>query len=434
MQNNLYIDNINLINIIKDLSFEEVLTFFTDSVNMTSLEETLNKIQQMKKDYYLKQHHNKIFYSESEKLWCTYIKEDSGKRKSVRKKDKEALEAWLVEYYYSKCVKENHDKLSLEALYPDWAKYRRDKTSVKPKTIQESVYCWNRFYKDTELAQMPIREIKPLLLTRFFREMTSNRDLTHKSVSNARGVLNGLLSYAVEEGIIETNPLRDVNFRTFTYKPVENQTSNVYQKDDVEVLLTYLEKNYESDDYALAIRLFFNLFIRIGEMKALSWNDVDFEKRTIYIHRQLLTDRILNDDMTFTSRGAHVSNQIKGNTSKGFRYEFLTDDAVEILQKAKELNPDGDFIFMPNGKPMTTDRFNRKLKKYCEECGIEYHSSHKIRFYNASSAYDGNNIASLSVLMGHSEVATTIHYLRNVNSMTDNSHMFANLGKSKNVI
>ena len=169
-------------------------------------------------------------------------------------------------------------------------------------------------------------------------------------------------------------------------------------------------------------------------MKALSWKDVDFEKRTIYIHRQLLTDRILNDDMTFTSRGAHVSNQIKGNTSKGFRYEFLTDDAVEILQKAKELNPDGDFIFMPNGKPMTTDRFNRKLKKYCEECGIEYHSSHKIRFYNASSTYDGKNIASLSVLMGHSEVATTIHYLRNVNSMADNAHMFANLGKSKNVI
>ncbi len=434
MKNNLYIDNINIIMIIKDLSFEEALTFFTDSVNITSLEETLNKIQQMKKDYYLKQHHNRIFFSESEKLWRTFIKDDTGKRKSVRKKDKEALEAWLVEYYYSKGAKEILDKISLEKLCPNWLKYRRDKTSVKPKTIQESVYCWNRFYKDTELAKMPIRQIKPLILTRFFREMTSSRDLTHKSVSNARGVLNGLLSYAVEEGIIETNPLRDVNFRTFTYKPVENQTSNVYQKDDVEVLLTYLEKNYESDDYALAIRLFFNLFIRIGEMKALSWNDVDFEKRTIYIHRQLLTDRILNDDMSFTSREAHVSNQIKGNTSKGFRYEFLTDDAIEILLKAKELNPDGDFIFMPKGKTMTTDRFNRKLKKYCEECGIEYHSSHKIRFYNASSAYDGNNIASLSVLMGHSEVATTIHYLRNVNSMADNSHMFANLGKSKNVI
>jgi hypothetical protein len=41
---------------------------------------------------------------------------------------------------------------------------------------------------------------------------------------------------------------------------------------------------------------------------------------------------------------------------------------------------------------MTTDSFNRRLKKYCKEAGVPYHSSHKIRFYNASTAFDGNNL------------------------------------------
>ena len=77
---------------------------------------------------------------------------------------------------------------------------------------------------------------------------------------------------------------------------------------------------------------------------------------------------------------------------------------------------------------MLTDTFNERLKKYCNECCIQYHSSHKIRFYCASTAYDGNNIATISKLMGHSQVATTIHYLRNVDKGNDSIEAFEHLG------
>ena len=91
---------------------------------------------------------------------------------------------------------------------------------------------------------------------------------------------------------------------------------------------------------------------------------------------------------------------MKGNTSHGFRKQFLTDEALKNLHKAKELNPNGIYVFEPNGEIMTTDSFNRRLKKYCKEAGVPYHSSHKIRFYNASTAFDGNNLTTLSYLMG----------------------------------
>ncbi|RJW12147.1 recombinase XerD, partial [Lachnospiraceae bacterium AM25-39] len=82
------------------------------------------------------------------------------------------------------------------------------------------------------------------------------------------------------------------------------------------------------------------------------------------------------------------------------------------------------------GEIMTTDSFNRRLKKYCKEAGVPYHSSHKIRFYNASTAFDGNNLTTLSYLMGHSETATTLHYLRNVNKRKNDRLAFQNLGIS----
>ena len=191
--------------------------------------------------------------------------------------------------------------------YPKWAKYRRDNTSVKPKTIFENANDWRRFYEGTELVNLPLSSLTPLILTRFFRNLTKDRSLTARNVSNARGVLNGIFSYSIEEGILESNPLKEVNFKDFDYKSVEDQINNVFNKDDVDRLLTYLETKGD-EPYYLAIRLFFNLFIRIGEFKALSWSDINWDDRTIYVHKQLLTERDLNDDMTFSSRGVRVSN------------------------------------------------------------------------------------------------------------------------------
>ena len=54
---------------------------------------------------------------------------------------------------------------------------------------------------------------------------------------------------------------------------------------------------------------------------------------------------------------------MKGNTSHGFRKQYLTDEAIKIFHKVKELNPNGAYVFEPDGKIMTTDSFNRRLKK-----------------------------------------------------------------------
>ena len=86
---------------------------------------------------------------------------------------------------------------------------------------------------------------------------------------------------------------------------------------------------------------------------------------------------------------------------------------------------------MPNGKPIITWTFNKRLKKYCEKADVPYHSSHKIRFYVASTAYNGKNLTQISKMMGHSNTATTLHYLRDTNQNDDLSELFANLGSGK---
>lgn len=75
---------------------------------------------------------------------------------------------------------------------------------------------------------------------------------------------------------------------------------------------------------------------------------------------------------------------------------------------------------MPFDRLMQTSTFNTYLKKYCEDAGVPYLSSHKIRFTSCSMLYRStNNLAEVSKVMGHSQTVTTLHYLRNVVNNND---------------
>lgn len=417
---------------------EELKNVNTDALLQYMQEEGIIKMDEVLKDFekmndkkVLKEHKYEIYYSESEKSWRTYLSDDTHprKRRPLKRKSRENLEKEIILFYKERQKEQNRTDITLEQLYKEWLIYRRDYTSVKPKTIQEDISEWNRFFKDTELIHTKVKDVKPITLIRFFREVTRNREYTHKRISNARSVLNGIMSYAIEEEIIDHNPVSDVNFKQFTYKPVENQSDNVFSYEETQKLLSYLQGIYEP--YSLAIQLSFYLFIRVGETKAIQWQDIDYKNRSVYLHRQVTCARILNDDLTLSKRQVTVAKQMKGNTSKGFRKQYLTDEALNILKKANEINPNGIYVFEPNGSLMTTDSFNRRLKKYCREAGVPYYSSHKIRFYNASTAYDGKNLTAISHLMGHSKVETTIHYLRNVHKDENPMLAFKNLGLSE---
>lgn len=91
----------------------------------------------------------------------------------------------------------------------------------------------------------------------------------------------------------------------------------------------------------------FQLTIRIGELKSFRFDDVDLEERTIRISKQALSTRTLNDDLTFSERETVIVNHTKKNTPQGKRTLRLTNEAIKIIKLAREINPDGEYIFKP---------------------------------------------------------------------------------------
>lgn len=91
----------------------------------------------------------------------------------------------------------------------------------------------------------------------------------------------------------------------------------------------------------------------------------------------------------------------------------MTSTAQAIAELAHELYPDNEYLFMRDGKQILGNTFNEKLEKIYKTLNIEYRSSHQLRFTVATMLFQGGMpINKLSVLLGHSTVAMTWHYIR----------------------
>lgn len=315
----------------------------------------------------------------------------------------------LTDFYFGP------DTLSLKDILADWMIWRRDTTKVKNKTLKDNLLLWNSLYRDTEIVMKPISQLTTKDFTIFFRILTKNGTLTRKKFNDGKSILNSMFAYAIEVDIAESNPIVSVNFRSFNYRP-ENHTIKTYSLDERKVLLDYMK---DMDDiYSLAIQFHFRIVARIGELKALRWDDI--EGNNIRIQRQIIEEQTMNDDLTFNPRDYRVVEYAKGHTSDGFRDMPLTPQAKAILEKVKALNLSGEYIFMVDKTPLMTETYNRHLIKYCETLNIKYKSSHKLRFCVASALYaEGVPATKIQKLLGHSTLAMTLHYLRDVTPEND---------------
>ena len=312
----------------------------------------------------------------------------------------------LYEYFFRKNV------ITLEDFFPQWMIWRRDCTHVSNKTLKENLFLWNSMFKNTDIVKVPIISMKAKNFIPFFRTLTKDGNITRKRFNDGKSILNSMFYYAVELEIVESNPLKDINYRQFKYKAI-NEKNSVYTLDERKLLVNYLSPK-DDDIYALGISLHFCIIARIGELKSIKWTDIT--GNTIRIHTQLLEDQTMNDDMSFNLRTQNEVSHVKGNTSHGFRDMPLTPSAIRIIERIKAINPDGEYILMQDGKPLTTVTYNRHLKSYCEDIGIPYRSSHKIRFTVASLLYkNGMEETKLQEWLGHSTLGMTLHYLKNVN-------------------
>ena len=102
-----------------------------------------------------------------------------------------------------------------------------------------------------------------------------------------RAPINGVLTYAVESELIESNPMRDLALKykkkKFEIDPLTESESQLF----LEQVQTFM-----NGEYYPPVLCALRTGMRIGEIEALKWKDIDFDNRQIEVKRSYRKGRI----------------------------------------------------------------------------------------------------------------------------------------------
>ena len=177
--------------------------------------------------------------------------------------------------------------LRKKILYKDWI---YEWLIEKREYIKESTYAnySNNIFNHIipKLGEYSLAEIDHKILQEFlldlFKNGKSNRNggLSEKTIKDISIILKGSLKKAINEGKMKHIEL------TFHY-PKSNIEKNIYilTKKEQNKITDYVINNLSSKNIGLLISLYSG--IRIGELCALKWEDIDFKKSLIYINKTM---------------------------------------------------------------------------------------------------------------------------------------------------
>lgn len=265
-----------------------------------------------------------------------------------------------------------------------------------------------KIIQNHEIGNVPIQKIDDNLINNFFGRITS---YSNSVISKIYSMLNYGLNIAVQNKIIFSNPLNN----PYLKKPRSEKSDKkigAFTIEEQGQFLKALEEYEEQKNRCyykpqLLIALFTGM--RMGEINALSPDDVNLENRKVYVHRTISSDIEYDPLLKETTK-----------TKKGVREIPLNDNAVEAFRMALErFVPNREnllFYDTYNDKVITTSQVNNAFKRICEKHNIKNGTNvHMLRHTFATRCIEaGIEATVLKEWLGHTDISVTLNIYNDV--------------------
>lgn len=291
--------------------------------------------------------------------------------------------------------------------------------TVRPSTyISYEGYIYNHIIP--YIGDLPIQKLTPPLVQNFYnnRYLSGRTDgkggLSSKTLRNMHNMFHQAMEQAKINGLIMQNPTDNA----IIPKSPKKEMRVLSVEEQLRLLsVTHLHR------LGFAIKFDLATGLRIGELCALKWTDLNCQKKTIKISRTLQrikTNQLEREELDGSeSMTMVVEGDVK--TSSGFREIPILDKIwMELMmhQQAQQqeymtlgvpiLN-DGYVFSMPFGTCVEPSTMRDALNYLLTAAGIEHANFHSLRHTFATRAIEaGIPVKTLSDILGHSQVQITM--------------------------
>ena len=276
--------------------------------------------------------------------------------------------------------------------------------AVSRNQLKESSYVKYRTIINNHLLPVfgdyQIADITRNDISQFCNSLLSEENdtpaLSPKTASSIMCVLKNIFDYAAQVKQYATADLRGISIRQ------PHHQLRVLNLPEQQKLSEYLCENLNLCNLGILICLYTGL--RVGEICALRWGDVNFDEKAIYVHQTM-------QRLQCTESGENKTQILisKPKSDSSVRRIPIPDELYNLIAQYKF--PENAYFLTGTSKQYVEPRnMQNKFKKAISECGIETANFHALRHTFATRCVElGFDIKSLSEILGHSSVNITLN-------------------------
>lgn len=244
------------------------------------------------------------------------------------------------------------------------------------------------------IGDTPISKILPIHI----QEMINTFSKTHseKTCRNLLSTTGGVFKYAVINRSIKYNPCENIKVPLDT----EKYQYYVYDEKEYNTLLDFVTGTIEE----IPILLAGLCGLRASEIMGLTWNDIDFESRTIDIRRACV----------------HINGKVERKTTKSrtsYRKIVAPSYVIERLKLYKNVG----YVYPKkdgSGNPEHAGNYSKRFVTITKHAGLPHTRLHDLRHFNATMMLKGGvSDKEAATRLGHSDTNMTKKYQHVLDNM-----------------